>query len=170
MSRLEVKTEGWYSADIYPWRNMSALCPRNISRRIYVFFKVATHTCSQSYWSWSQAMAGGFHNPLLPVDHNLSSWFLVVTMTACVFGHLEKDIYPSWDVMRTYILRDICPHYILLRFSALGKRKAPLSFCMRGLSKNVTCIYCACSHAPTTRRHLFVGGGDGWERIGQKTG
>ena len=29
----------------------------------------------------------------------------------------SRDIYPMWDVVRTYISRDICPHYILLRFS-----------------------------------------------------
>ena len=47
------------------------ICPHNISRRIYVFFKVATHTCSQSYWSRSQAMAGGSQSggfpPLAPL-------------------------------------------------------------------------------------------------------
>ena len=50
------------------------------------------------------AFFGGSLHPLLPVDHNPSSLrflaALAVTLTACVFGHLEKDIYPS---------RDICP-------------------------------------------------------------
>ena len=32
----KVKTEEGYSADIYPWRYMSALCPHNILRRIFV--------------------------------------------------------------------------------------------------------------------------------------
>ena len=35
---IELKTEEGYSADIYPWRYISALCPHNISRGIYVFF------------------------------------------------------------------------------------------------------------------------------------
>ena len=98
-------------------------------------FNNVWHTCSQSYYSheakqWPgvaiAAFAEGFLHPLLPVDHNPSLLrFLAVTLTTCVCGHLEKDIYPSrdiyssWDVVRTYISRDICPHYILLRFSAL---------------------------------------------------
>ena len=45
------------------------------------------------------AKAGGFLHPLLPIDHNPSSLrFLAVTLTACVFGHLEKDIYPLRDI------------------------------------------------------------------------
>ena len=42
----ELKTEEGDSADVYPWRYMSAQCPNNISRGIYAFFEVATHTCS----------------------------------------------------------------------------------------------------------------------------
>ena len=32
---------------------------------------------------------------------------------------LKKDIYPARDVVRTYISRNICPHYVLLRFLPL---------------------------------------------------
>ena len=39
----EVKTEEGYSADIYPLRYMSALCPHNISRGLYVFFYRETY-------------------------------------------------------------------------------------------------------------------------------
>ena len=35
---LRLKTEEGYSADIYHWRYMSALCLHDISRGIYVFF------------------------------------------------------------------------------------------------------------------------------------
>ena len=65
---------------------------------------------------WSTGRSGWRKPPgktaLATTGHCLASW--PVTLTACVRGHLEKDIYPSWDAVRTYISWDICLHYILL--------------------------------------------------------
>ena len=73
LSRPELKTEEGYSADIYPWRCMSA---QHVTRDICLFREMFCGNCA--------------------------------------------DIAA---IVRTYISRDICPHYILLRFSALGNKK-----------------------------------------------
>ena len=134
---------------MYPWRDihMSALCPPNISREIYVFFKVATRPCSQSYWSWSQAMAGGSQSgipwgfpppapprPPQPVSCSNSDCMCLCVATLnktymlCLCISLVRHISLARhislvrccvEIVRTYISRDICPHYILLRFSPL---------------------------------------------------
>ena len=81
---------------------------------------VTGHEAKQ--WSGVSKVAfpGGFLHPLLPVNHNPSSFqFLAVTLTACVCGHLEKDIYPSRDVVRAYFSRDTFPHHIRLQFLPL---------------------------------------------------
>ena len=56
--------------------------------------RVTGHEAKQRPGVAKAAFPGGFLHPLLPVDHNPSSLrFLAVTLTACVCGHLEKDIY-----------------------------------------------------------------------------
>ena len=90
---------------------MSFICPhyvRQTSLEGYMSFsrwprthavRVTGHEAKQWPGVAKAAFPGGFLHPLLPVDHNPSSLrFLAVTLTACVFGHLEKDMYPSRDI------------------------------------------------------------------------
>ena len=98
-----------------------------LARNIYVFFKVATHTCSQSYCKKPErrrvVVDGeeqmeetprecrfGYPQPLL--------CFMTI---CCVRGHLEKDIYPSRDVWRTCISPGI--DILLSVFSSAQKKK-----------------------------------------------
>ena len=69
--------------------------------------RVTGHEAKQWPGVAKAAFPGCFLHPLLPVDHNPSSLrFLAVTLTACVFGHLEKTYIPlrcCADIVRTYI-------------------------------------------------------------------
>ena len=58
--------------------------------------RVTGHEAKQWPGVAKAAFPWGFLQPLLPVDHNLSSpRFLAETLTVCVFGHPEKDMYPN---------------------------------------------------------------------------
>ena len=107
---------------------MFALCPHNISRGIYICLFQGGRTHMESVTARNRSEEGlwstgrsGWRKPqgnaaLATPGHCLAYW--PVTLTACVRGTLEK--YIPRDIVRgdIYLSRDICSHYILLRFSA----------------------------------------------------